>query len=70
MNAGSGPSTAQLADEARAALQEVTDPSARATVLCALAAITELQALSRCTQGIEARLKQLNRYLGAMANKP
>ncbi|MEU3727729.1 hypothetical protein [Streptomyces sp. NPDC031705] len=65
-----GPASAQLAEEARSALTEVTDPAARATLLVALAAVQELQALTRSAQGVDARLKKINQYLGALANKP
>lgn len=70
MDATSSPSSAQLAEEARAALNEAADPSGRAAVLGVLAVVEELQALTRSAQGIEAHLKQVNQYLGALANKP
>ncbi|CAM5299605.1 hypothetical protein SAVIM338S_00425 [Streptomyces avidinii] len=63
-------STAQLTDEAQAALRDVTDASAQASLLAALAVAKELQTLNRSVQGIEGRLKQLNKTLGAIANKP
>lgn len=70
MDSASSPSSSQLAEEARAALRDVTDPSAQASLLAALAVAKELQVLARSVQGIEGRLKQLNQYLGAIANKP
>lgn len=70
MQSASGPSSAQLAEEARSALDQVADPSARAALLAVLAVVRELQGLTRVTQGIDARLETLNQYLGALANKP
>ncbi|MEV7728505.1 hypothetical protein ACIRP0_21800 [Streptomyces sp. NPDC101733] len=66
----SGSSSAQLAEDARTALADVSDPSTRAALLAALAVVSELQVLNRSAQGIEAHLKQVNQYLGGMANKP
>ncbi|MFF5703630.1 hypothetical protein ACFY7H_14140 [Streptomyces sp. NPDC012794] len=65
-----GPAPSHLLEEARTALRDVTDPSARAGLLAVLAAVQELQLLTSSIQGIDARMKQLNRYLGALANKP
>ncbi|WP_411102986.1 hypothetical protein [Streptomyces sp. cmx-4-9] len=51
------------AEAARAALEEVTDPGARAVALALLA-------VAESTQSVDKRLKQVNQYLGALANKP
>ncbi|MFI9121097.1 hypothetical protein ACIGW0_17090 [Streptomyces bikiniensis] len=58
------------ADEARAALEEVSDPTARAVVLALLGVRDELRAVSERAGRMDARMKQLNQYLGALANKP
>ncbi|MFB7032539.1 MULTISPECIES: hypothetical protein [unclassified Streptomyces] len=58
------------ADEARAALEEVSDPAARAMVLALLAVRDELRTISERESRVDARLKQMNQYLGALANKP
>ncbi|MFD9304825.1 hypothetical protein ACFWCB_19560 [Streptomyces sp. NPDC060048] len=65
-----GPSSAQLAEEVRAALGDITDPVARSALLAGLAVLKELQALTRSSQSVDTRLKRLNQYLGAIANKP
>ncbi|WP_432115946.1 hypothetical protein, partial [Streptomyces sp. S1] len=51
------------ADEARAALEDVSDPAAKAVVLALLAVRDELRAVSERTNGVEARLEQTNQYL-------
>ncbi|MFE5829209.1 MULTISPECIES: hypothetical protein [unclassified Streptomyces] len=58
------------ADEARAALEDVSDPAARAVVLALLAVRDELRTMSERETRVDARLKQMNQYLGALANKP
>ncbi|MFC8172493.1 hypothetical protein ACFUJ0_26485 [Streptomyces sp. NPDC057242] len=58
------------ADEARAALEDVSDPAARAVVLALLAVRDELRTVSERESRVDARLKQMNQYLGALANKP
>ncbi|MFC7931934.1 hypothetical protein ACPCAE_20520 [Streptomyces cinereoruber] len=58
------------ADEVRAALEDVSDPTARAVVLALLAVRDELRAVSERTGRMDARMKQMNQYLGALANKP
>ncbi|MEW1901728.1 MULTISPECIES: hypothetical protein [unclassified Streptomyces] len=58
------------ADEARAALEDVSDPAARAVVLALLAVRDELRTVSERETRVDARLKQMNQYLGALANKP
>ncbi|MGW9447335.1 hypothetical protein [Streptomyces sp. NPDC055632] len=58
------------ADEARAALEDVSDPAARAMVLALLAVRDELRTVSERESRVDARLKQMNQYLGALANKP
>ncbi|MFE6462186.1 hypothetical protein [Streptomyces cinereoruber] len=58
------------ADEVRAALEDVSDPTARAVVLALLAVRDELRAVSERTGRVDARMKQMNQYLGALANKP
>ncbi|WP_030213261.1 hypothetical protein [Streptomyces bikiniensis] len=58
------------ADEVRAALEEVSDPTARAVVLALLGVRDELRAVSERAGRMDARMKQLNQYLGALANKP
>ncbi|MFC8794017.1 hypothetical protein [Streptomyces cinereoruber] len=57
-------------DEVRAALEDVSDPTARAVVLALLAVRDELRAVSERTGRVDARMKQMNQYLGALANKP
>ncbi|MFF7176989.1 hypothetical protein [Streptomyces sp. NPDC008121] len=68
MAQASGPVSA--ADAARSALEEVSDPSARAVALALLAVCEELRAVSERTGSMDARLEQVNQYLGALANKP
>ncbi|MFE8936144.1 hypothetical protein ACWDNT_30380 [Streptomyces sp. NPDC000963] len=58
------------ADEARAALEDVSDPAAKAVVLALLAVRDELRTMSEREARVDARLKQMNQYLGALANKP
>ncbi|MFJ4868697.1 hypothetical protein [Streptomyces sp. NPDC088757] len=58
------------ADETRAALEDVSDPAARAVVLALLEIRDELRTMSERESRVEARLKQMNQYLGALANKP
>ncbi|MFF4169513.1 hypothetical protein [Streptomyces sp. NPDC001744] len=58
------------ADAARAALEDVSDPSAKAVALALLAVRDELRAVSEKVGGVDARLEQVNQYLGALANKP
>ncbi|MFD5109924.1 hypothetical protein ACPCSP_03470 [Streptomyces cinereoruber] len=58
------------ADEVSAALEDVSDPTARAVVLALLAVRDELRAVSERTGRVDARMKQMNQYLGALANKP
>ncbi|MEV7672176.1 hypothetical protein [Streptomyces sp. NPDC088752] len=57
-------------DEARAALEDVSDPAAKAVVLALLAVRDELRTMSEREARVDARLKQMNQYLGALANKP
>ncbi|MFE5733857.1 MULTISPECIES: hypothetical protein [unclassified Streptomyces] len=64
------PRPVPAADEARAALEDVSDPAARAVALALLAVRDELRAVSERTGSVEARLEQTNQYLGALANKP
>ncbi|WP_435190309.1 hypothetical protein, partial [Streptomyces sp. bgisy126] len=52
------------ADEARAALEDVSDPAARAVVLALLAVRDELRTMSERETRVDARLKQMNQYLG------
>ncbi|MEU2118142.1 hypothetical protein ABZ567_21455 [Streptomyces sp. NPDC016459] len=58
------------ADAARSALEEVSDPGTRAVALALLAVCDELRAVSERTGSMDARLEQVNQYLGALANKP
>jgi hypothetical protein len=64
------PRPVSAADVARSALEEVSDPSARAVALALLAVCDELRAVSEKTGSVDARLEQVNQYLGALANKP
>ncbi|MEV4950152.1 hypothetical protein [Streptomyces sp. NPDC053755] len=64
------PRPVSAADAARSALDEVSDPSARAVALALLAVCDELRAVSEKTGSVDARLEQVNQYLGALANKP
>lgn len=58
------------AEAARTELEAVTDPTSRATVLALLAIAHQLGDLTRMTRSLLPQVKQLNQYLGAIANKP
>ncbi|MFF8606021.1 hypothetical protein ACF06X_08795 [Streptomyces sp. NPDC015346] len=58
------------AEAARSALEEVSDPATRAVALALLAVREELAAVAERTGSMDARLEQVNQYLGALANKP
>ncbi|MET9324448.1 hypothetical protein ABZX75_30455 [Streptomyces sp. NPDC003038] len=68
MTEASRPTSA--AEAARAALEEVTDPGQRATALALLAICDQLRASAESVRSVDARLEQVNAYLGALANKP
>ncbi|MGK5629417.1 hypothetical protein [Streptomyces sp. URMC 123] len=70
MDGQSGTATRAAVEEARAALEQVDDPTARATVWALLAAVRLLDEIAQATKGLDARVEQLNQYLGAIANKP
>ncbi|MFD3536429.1 hypothetical protein [Streptomyces sp. NPDC058664] len=64
------PPSVAAADSARSALEEVSDPAARAVVLALLTVCDELRAVSERLGSVDTRLEQVNQYLGALANKP
>ncbi|MFD3333030.1 hypothetical protein ACFWV1_10310 [Streptomyces sp. NPDC058700] len=64
------PRPVSAADATRSALEEVSDPGTRAVALALLAVCDELRAVSERTGSMDARLEQVNQYLGALANKP
>jgi DNA-binding phage protein len=58
------------AQAARAALDDVTDHGQKAVALALLAVCEQLREMAETARHVDARLEQINQYLGAIANKP